>query len=54
MNVLKTTNWLCPISPAPQSPREVCEIALQILPVLTPRFPINSRCGVASIQITSS
>src|SRR5438552_7404395 len=34
------------ISPAPQPRGEVCEIALQILPVLSPRFPIYPRTGI--------
>src|SRR5215213_10204788 len=38
---------LCSIGPAPQPRREVCEIALQILPVLSPRFPIDARSRVA-------
>src|SRR3990172_2301971 len=37
---------LCSISPAPQPPRKVCQIALQFLSVLTPRFPIDSWSGV--------
>src|SRR6266851_6647881 len=38
---------LCSIGPTPQSPGEVSEIALQLLSVLTPRFPIDSRSRIA-------
>src|SRR6266404_5268994 len=40
------THWLRSISSTPQPRREVCEIALQILPVLSPRFPVYSRSSV--------
>src|ERR1700730_15866609 len=34
------------ISPTPQPPGEVCEITLQMLSVLSPRFPIDSRGSI--------
>src|SRR5260370_9563124 len=48
-----STHRLRSISPAPQPRREVCEIALQILSVPTPRFPIYSRSRIALQQVIS-
>src|ERR1051325_5961695 len=38
-----STHWLRSVSPTPQPRGKFCEIALQLLSVLLPRFPINSR-----------
>src|SRR6266404_4434371 len=46
-------HWLRSISPAPQPRGEVCEIALQILTVLSPRFPINARSRITLQPIIS-
>src|SRR5712691_3602835 len=41
-----STYWFCSVSPPPQPRREFFEIALQILSVLPPRFPIYSLSSV--------
>src|SRR5450432_499561 len=42
-----STHRFCSVSRTPQPRGEVCEIALQVLSVMAPRFPINPRSSVA-------